>query len=206
MLRWETAFEQFAASMCDSMRDSNDVQLNEQEQWADVELLTMFLTHVADENKGVSRVTAARRVLNNKRLRLGLPSLNDVPAISMLVDGVWRSQPHTPHQVESLDVNDVRTVGRALATQADWCLRMIGVMLQVGFLTLARSDELVRFRRAGVWLILHNGTQRNLASERQLPDASTVQGILLHVPWRKAAQSSNGFLPCDCPATIVALL
>ena len=87
---------------------------------ADNYLCCLFLTEVAEQMKGVSRLIAARRALNCRRIREGGTSLNNDYDVCLLVDGVRRSQPKTKHQVESLDVNDVAAIAAALSHSAKW--------------------------------------------------------------------------------------
>lgn len=166
----------------------------------------MFLTEVAEQMKGISRVSAARRALSAQRLREGATSLNADHDISLLVDGVRRSQPKTKHQVESLDVNDVATMTTALSRSDKWHERQLGVMIAAGFLTILRYGELQKVRRAGVRVVFKRGNERALSSIACLPQAAQVRGILIHLAWRKSKQEVDAWVSLSCPTTIARLL
>ena len=145
-MKWLREFAGFARAMC----TANGVQCNAKVMRVDDELCCLFLTEVADQMRGVSRITAARRALSGQRLRDCGDSLNAVHEISLLVDGVRNSQPKIKHQVESLDVNDVHTITIALSKSPLWCERQLAVLIAVGFITIMRHGELQRVRRDGV--------------------------------------------------------
>lgn len=127
-----------------AMCRANRVTYDAVKMRADNELCCLFLTEVAEQMKGISRVTAARRALSGQRMREGSTSLNGDDDISLLIDGVRRSQPKTKHQVESLDVNDVAAIASALSKSPRWQDRMLGVIIAAGFLTIMRYAELQR--------------------------------------------------------------
>jgi len=133
-LRWLKEFAAFARAMC----SANGVTYCPVKMRADNELCCMFLTEVAEQMKGVSRVVAARRALSCQRLREGSSSLNGDHDITILIDGVRRSQPKTVHQMESLDVNDVATIAAALSHSSKWQLRQLGVMIAAAAKNSAR--------------------------------------------------------------------
>ena len=172
----------------------------------DNQLCCLFLTQVVEEMKGVSRVTAARRALNVRRQRLGFSSLNDDHDISLLIDGVRRSQPKTRHQVESLDVNDVSSIANTLQQSTRWFDRQLGVLISVGFLTIMRYAELQRIRRDGVRLVFKNGAEVDLNTIANMPHVSSLQGILIHISWRKSSQCLDAWIPLSCMTTIQRLL
>ena len=201
-LRWLKEFRGFAKAMC----ASNGVVYDFGSCLGDNHLCCLFLTQVAEEMKGISRVTAARRALNTRRLRMRLPSLNGDHDITLLVDGVRRSQPRTRHQVESLDVNDVASIASVLSASVQWQDRQLGVMIAAGFLTIVRYGELQRITRDGVRLIYKNGTEVTLSAVTELPDANELIGILIHLPYRKSKQSSDAWIPLSCTDTIQRLL
>ena len=97
------------------MCSANAVSYDAVRMRADDELCCLFLTEVVEQHKGVSRVLAARRALSRQRLREKGTSLNGVDDISLLIDGVRRSQPKTKFQVESLDINGVTAMAAALS-------------------------------------------------------------------------------------------
>lgn len=200
-LRWLREFAAFARAMC----TANGVCYHARAMRADDELCCLFLTEVADQMRGVSRVTAARRALSGQRLRDGGGSLNAVQAITLLVDGVRNSQPKIKHQVESLDVNDVHTITTALAKSTLWYERQLAVLIAVGFVTIMRYGELQRVRRDGVRVVMTNGREFTLSELPTLPNPKLVSGLLFHVPWRKSTQHMDAWLPLSCPNTVAAL-
>ena len=165
----------------------------------------MFLTEVAEQMKGISRVVAARRALSCQRLREGSTSLNGDHDISLLVDGVRRMQPKTKHQVESLDVNDVTTMAAALSKSNKWQERQLGVMIAAGFLTIVRYGELQKVRRDGVMVVFKQGGEVLLSNLPFLPEVRFVAGLLLHLPYRKSKQTVDAWVPLSCSVTIERL-
>ena len=203
-LRWIREFANFAKAMC----TANSVTYDAVKMRADNELCCLFLTQVAEQYKGISRVTAARRALSRQRLREHGTSLNSVDDISLLIDGVRRSQPKTKFQVESLDVNDVTAMAAALSASSRWQDRQLGVLIATGFLTIMRYGELQRVYRRGVRVVFKSGREVPLSC-LQSPmtiDMGQVQGVLLHTPWRKAKQMVDAWLPMSCRVTIKRLL
>ena len=201
-LRWLREFQGFAKAMC----SSNNVNYDFGRCLRDDRLCCLFLTDVAEEMKGISRVIAARRALNTRRLRMHSPSLNNDHDITLLVDGIRRSQPKTRHQVESLDVNDVSLISTTLSTSARWQDRQLGVMIATGFLTIVRYGELQRVTRDGVRLIYKSGAEVVLSSAATLPDTDNLRGILIHLHFRKSNQDSDSWIPMSCRVTIERLL
>ena len=203
-LRWVREFENFARTMC----SANGVTYDATNMRADDELCCLFLTEVAEQHKGISRVVAARRALSRQRIRERGTSLNGVDDISLLIDGVRRSQPKTKFQVESLDVNDVTAMTAALSTSPRWQDRQLGVLIATGFLTIMRYGELQRVYRRGVRVVFKSGREVPLSC-LQSPlslDINLVQGVLIHIPWRKAKQMVDAWIPMSCPVTIRRLL
>lgn len=201
-LRWLKEFEGFAAAMC----TANEVPYNARLMRADDDLCCHFLTQVADEMKGVSRVVAARRALSGQRLREGALSLNSVHDVTLLVDGVRNAQPKTRHQVESLDINDVTTIAAALSKAVLWQERQLGVLIALGFLTIMRYGELQRVRRDGIRIIFTSGKEQTMSDMSYLPNADRVAGILIHLPWRKSKQAADAWIPLSCRSTIRQIL
>ena len=195
-------FAGFARAMC----RANFVPYDAVKMRADDELCCMFLTQVAEEMKGISRVTAARRALSAQRLREGSTSLNGVHDISLLIEGVRRSQPRTKHQVESLDVNDVTAIVDALSKSPLWQDRMLGVLIATGFLTIMRYAELQRVRRDGVRLVFKSGREAAMSTLSRLPSAVQLSGILIHLSYRKSKQTEDAWIPLSCTLTIQRLL
>ena len=194
----------FAKAMC----AANSVIYDAAKMRADNELCCLFLTQVAEQYKGISRVSAARRALSRQRLREHGTSLNSVDDISLLIDGVRRSQPKTKFQVESLDVNDVTAMAAALSASSRWQDRQLGVLIATGFLTIMRYGELQRVYRRGVRVVFKSGREVPLSC-LQSPmtiDMGQVQGVLLHVPWRKAKQMVDAWILMSCRVTIKRLL
>ena len=203
-LRWIREFEKFARVMC----SANGVIYDAVRMRADDELCCLFLTEVAEQHKGISRVVAARRALSRQRIREKSVSLNEVDNISLLVDGVRRSHPRTKFQVESLDVNDVTAMSAALSASPRWHERQLGVLITTGFLTIMRYGELQRVYRRGVRVVFKSGREVPLSC-LQLPlslDLDMVQGVLIHIPWRKAKQMVDAWIPMSCHVTIRRLL
>lgn len=190
------------------MCSANAVTYDAVQMRADDELCTLFLTQVAEQHKGVSRVVAARRALSRQRIREGGASLNGVDDITLLIDGVRRSQPKTKFQVESLDINDVTTMAATLASAARWQDRQLGVLIATGFLTIMRYGELQRVYRRGVRVVFTSGREVPLSRLQALSglDLKQVQGVLIHVPWRKAKQMVDAWIPLSCRTTIRRLL
>ena len=173
---------------------------------ADNILCCLFLTEVAEQMRGISRVTAARRALSGQRMREGSTSLNGDHDISLLIDGVRRSQPKTKHQVESLDVNDVAAIASELSKSPRWQDRQLGVLIAAGFLTIMRYAELQRVRRDGIRLVFKSGREVTMSVVTTLPSAGQLIGILIHLSWRKSKQMTDAWLPLSCPSTIQRLL
>ena len=201
-LRWIKEFAGFARAMC----TANRVVYDAVKMRADNHLCCLFLTEVAEQMKGISRVSAARRALSAQRLREGSPTLNADHNISLLIDGVRRSQPKTTHQVESLDVNDVVTIASALSRSLRWQDRQLGVLIATGFLTIMRYAELQRVRRDGVRLVFKSGREVTMSALKFLPPANLLSGILIHLSWRKSAQEVDAWIPLSCQVTIRRLL
>ena len=190
------------------MCSANGVVYDAVKMRADDELCCLFLTQVAEQHKGISRIVAARRALSRQRIREKGTSLNGVDDISLLVDGVRRSQPRTKFQVESLDVNDVTAIAAALSASPQWQTRQLGVLIATGFLTIMRYGELQRVYRRGVRIVFKTGQEVPLSC-LQSPvsiDLYAVQGVLIHVPWRKAKQMVDAWIPMSCRVTIGRLL
>ena len=51
-----------------------------------------------------------------------------------------------------------------------------------------------------------SGSEAPLTTLSTLPRAELLQGVLLHVPWRKAKQTVDAWIPLSCPVTIQRLL
>ena len=203
-LRWVREFANFARAMC----SANAVPHDAVKMRADDELCSLFLTEVAEQHKGVSRVVAARRALSRQRIREKGSSLNGVEDITLLVEGVRRSQPKTRFQVESLDVNDVAAMAAALSASTRWQDRQLGVLIAAGFLTILRYGELQRVYRRGVRVVFKSGREVPLSELRSLEsiDLDQVQGVLIHIPWRKSKQDADAWIPLSCRSTIRLLL
>ena len=203
-LRWIREFANFAKAMC----SANAVSYDAVKMRADDELCCLFLTQVAEQHKGISRVVAARRALSRQRIREKGSSLNGVEDISLLIDGVRRSQPRTKFQVESLDINDVTAMARALSASSQWQDRQLGVLITTGFLTIMRYGELQRVYRRGVRVVFKSGREVSLSQLRSPSsvDLDLVRGLLIHVPWRKAKQMVDAWIPMSCLTTIGRLL
>lgn len=201
-LRWLKEFAGFARAMC----SANRVTYHAVKMRADNKLCCLFLTEVAEQMQGISRVTAARRALSAQRMREGSTSLNGDHDISLLIDGVRRSQPHTTHQVESLDVNDVTAIASALSKSPRWQDRQLGVLIAAGFLTIMRYAELQRVRRDGIRLVFTSGREVTMSTLRELPSAVQLSGILIHLSYRKSKQTADAWIPLSCQSTIQRLL
>lgn len=201
-LRWLKEFAGFARAMC----SANHVRYDAVKMRADNQLCCLFLTEVAEQMAGISRVIAARRGLSGQRLREGSTSLNGDHDISLLIDGVRRSQPKTKHQVESLDVNDVAAIASVLSKSLRWQDRQLGVLIAAGFLTIMRYAELQRVRRDGVRVVFKSGREVTMSSLSTLPSARQLRGVLIHLSWRKSNQDTDAWIPMSCQTTIQRLL
>jgi len=151
---------------------------------------------------------AARRALSAQRLREGSPSLNDDVDISRLIAGIRNSQPRTPHQVESIGVDDVELVAASWGRCLDWTKRQVGTVMSVGFYTIMRLGELLRVKRVGVRVVFvdANRAEQSLSVLAVVPDAKSVAGLLIHVVWRKSRQDRDAWVPLAVPSAVALVL
>ena len=104
-------------------------------------------------------------------------------------------------------MNDVSLIASALSTSPRWHERQLGVMIATGFLTILRYGELQTVRRDGVRVVFRSGREEvALSVLMKCPNANNIQGILIHVPWRKSNQDSDAWVPLSCSVTILRLL
>ena len=203
-LRWLVAFSIFAKDMC----ESNGIVYSAVRARADNELCRLFLVEVADENRGVSRPVSARRALSAQRLREGSPSLTGDADISRLIAGVRSSQPRTPHQVESLGVDDVEVVAASWGCCSDWTKRQVATVMAVGFYTIMRLGELLRVQRKGVRVIFSDPSraEQSLSELPSMPVAQDVAGLLIHLVWRKSRQDRDAWVPLAVPSAVALVI
>lgn len=159
-------------------------------QVGDNELALDFLAHVADENKGRSRVQAAVRAINFIRGIMKIPTLSDDPRVAMLREGVLRTHPHAPKGALPFPPVLLFAIADVWGNSTTWWKRMVALLLVICFLSLLRG--------AGV-LTVPNGTVvwvYNLTESDKLPPPGTQHsGALLLVPARKSAQIAPSRVP-----------
>ena len=84
----------------------------------------------------------------------------------------------------------------------------VGRLIAVGFLTIMRYGELQRVFRRGVRVVFRSGREVPLSCVQSpssiAPDS--VQGALVHVPWRKAKQTVDAWIPLSCRVSIQRVL
>jgi hypothetical protein len=203
-LRWLVAFETFAKDLC----ASNGMEYSAVGCRADNELCRLFLVEIAEEKRGISRPVSARRALSGQRVREGSSSLTGDADITRLIAVVRNSQPSTPHQVESLGVDDVELVASSWGMSSDWVKRQIATVMAVGFYTIVRLGELLKVRRQGVRLVFRDPARPecSLSDVPVVPEVGKVAGVLIHLAWRKSRQDRDAWVPLSVPSAVSLVL
>ena len=159
-------------------------------QVEDNNLALDFLAHVADENKGRSRVQSAMRAINFIRRMMDIPSLAGDPRAALLKQGVLRSQPHAPRGALPFPPVLLFAIADAWGSSPTWWKRMVATMLAVCFLSLLRGAGILTVpNRTVVWVYDFS------ESDQPPPPGAPHSGALLLVPARKSSQTAPSWVP-----------
>ena len=199
---WMQKFYKFAQDICKkSGRSRSDVQCLTSNV-----MCRHFITHVADENKGVTRPRSARMVLSAARAKLGLPSLSEDPRVSSVVTGAEAKEPRTKKQSAALTSVMARFVMRKWGLCGKWFKRQIALIMGTGFVSLMRLGEMITLTLQAVRLVFVDGSEALCMDLRKLPRTQELTGVLLHLPWRKNHRSMDCWVPVACPKVVSLLL
>lgn len=196
--KWERSFEVFARRQFKAQQRP----FNFTEALGNDELCGLFIIAVAKEGKGYTRSGAARACLNKLRAAAGLGNLNGNQQIALTIRGDRRRQPRTKRQAEAITEGQVQAIESLWGGSKYWWRRQIALMICLGFTTLMRSGELRAMTREGVlWCSAANteATFEDLVARdagQALPIG--MRGVLFHVPWRKATQHEDAWIPGSC--------
>ena len=199
---WMQKFFKFAHEIC----KKSAVRKSPQQCIASNVMCRHFIAAVANEKRGASRARSARAALSKYRMARGLQSLNKVPAISAVVDAAEAAQPRTKKQSAGLTVAMVKYVKNAWGSSSSWWKSQIALLMLIGFISIMRLGELCAVRRSGIRVTFRDGSERSLASMRVLPRPEDVQGVLIHLPWRKNHKAMDCWIPVACPTAIAMLI
>ena len=149
-----------------------------------------FLAHVADEQRGRTRVGAAVRAIDFARRLIGVTPLGDDPRTPMLKQGVLRCFPHKPQGAVPLPAFMLIAIVSAWGSHKTWWRRMTAVILMVAFRALLRAAGVLSIPLKGVaWVTGFN--------EQLDPPVIPARhsGALVLVPARKTRQSRPSWVP-----------
>lgn len=203
--KWQQSFSCFA----ERQFALQGRKFNLKEAIASDELCGLFIIAVANEDKGHTRSSAARAALNKIRAAYGTRDLNQNVQISLTIKGDKRRSPRKKKQAEGLTTQQARSIKEQWGQSRYWWRRQIALMTCLGFVTLMRLAELLALTRQGILWCMVSKEQASFAAWRRrglgesLP--SSVRGVLLHVPWRKASQHEDVWIPASCPAVLSML-
>ena len=198
---WLTKFFDFAGRVC---KESGKFRTQDQCLASNV-MCRHFLASVAEEKRGVSRPRSARMVLSAERQRRGWKTLNDDHAISAIVRGAENSRPRTKKQAASLSVSMLRFIARRWGSAKSWWKRQMSLLSSLGFVSLMRMGELVAIEVGYIYVVFKDGSDVPISSYKELPDLNAVEGVLIHLPWRKNHQSMDCWIPITCKTTLKLL-
>ena len=74
--------------------------------------------------------------------------------------------------------------------------------MSLGFVSLMRLGEICTLRVAGIRVVYNDGSECALQALQLLPHPQRLEGLLLHVPWRKNHVSQDCWVPVACKVTI----
>ena len=159
-------------------------------QVEDNDLALDFLAHVADENRGRTRVQAALRAVNFIRRMMAIAPLSDDPRTALLREGVLRSQPHAPKGALPFPPLLLFAIAVSWGSSSTWWKRMVALILLVAFLALLRGSGVLTVPNGTVvWVY---GLEE---SDQPPPPGAPHSGALLLVPSRKSTQTAPSWIP-----------
>ena len=148
-----------------------------------------FLTHVARENKGVTRPAQAARALNFLRLSFGFPPLDTDPRASLITRAVKRNTPHVTRGARPVPPFMITAIGESWGDSEEWWRVMVATIMLAAFQTLLRAAGILSVPRRGTtWLVGH----LELTDPNLLPP--NHNGVMLLVPRRKTSQSTPSWV------------
>lgn len=177
-----------------------------QELLKDVEGIEVFIGSLVVRKVGFSVPRSARRFLSASRIRLGMPSLNEIKALSEIIAGHERSTPRHVKQAEGLEVDDVVRIAETYGASKNWWLIQIALIIAVIFVAIMRLGEVRPLKMEGVVLALKNGKECKVSEIKTIPRKRNVKGAFLGVRWRKADQKRCVGVPISCRLTLGLLL
>ena len=121
-----------------------------QELLKDVEGIEVFIGSLVVRKVGFSVPRSARRFLSASRIRLGMPSLNEIKALSEIIAGHERSTPRHVKQAEGLEVDDVVRIAETYGASKNWWLIQIALIIAVIFVAIMRLGEVRPLKMEGV--------------------------------------------------------
>ena len=154
------------------------------------DLALSFLASVADENSGRTRIASAIRAINFVRGILGVDALSTDPRISLLKEGILRSNPHAPKGAMPIHPIMVLAIARTWGNSSVWWMRMTALLMLASFLSLLRAAGFLTAPRASVTWVLG---QREVTNPSSIP--AVHDGVLLLIPSRKSSQTAPSWVP-----------
>lgn len=195
---WLGKFFKFARDVC---RKSAQLRSDDECLRSNV-MCRHFITHVAGQQRGVTRPRSARMVLSAARAKLGAPSLSDDPMISAVVDGTEASNPRTKKQSPGLTDTMVKCVRQGWGKSRKWHRNQIALIMALGFVSLMRLGEIRKLHYEGVRVVFDDGSECLLRDLKELPRNDSIKGALFHLPWRKNHKYLDCWVPVACAITI----
>ena len=157
---------------------------------ADNDIALKFLAHVADEDKGRTRVAAALRAVNFIRKLIGLPCLSEDPRVPLLKEGVLRLHPHAPTGAVPFPVKLLVAVAMRWGASSTWWKRMVAAIMVSAFMALLRAAGILTVPNGTVTWVCGLDESRRPPNPRQ-----QVSGALLLIPTRKSSQTTPSWVP-----------
>lgn len=142
-------FRSFATWMCAQQQ----IPFNEMDCIQDNELVEMWISTVAAENKGKTRPASARTALNTLRKLHNLTELPVGGTITKLCKGATRVAATTTKQTLCIHRDNVKKIADAYSRRSFWFLRQIGTITVVGFVLLLRFGEARKLLKMGIRII-----------------------------------------------------
>lgn len=209
-MRWVKEYATFAIKVLEDEvaagRDISQSADSIQGLLGDGEMVESFIGSLTMQKVGFSVPRSARRFLSAARERLGFSSLIENKVMQDMIRGFERRTPRSPMQSEGLEVGDVERIAEAYGPSRQWWKVQVATMVALGFVGILRMIELVSLKIEGVMVVMKDGREIKASLLSRVPRRSEVEGIFMHIQWRKANQSMSTWIPVSCPTAIGLLL
>ena len=180
----------------------------------DNDLAEMWISSIANEDKGKTRAGSARTAMNSKRAILDFPALPVGGAITRTCTSAVRSAAKSVKQSFGIHVDRVRQMAESYGVSTIWHQRQIALMTLLGFLCLLRFAEIKSFLKLGIRLVLHDFHATAPCCTHSLgaivrdtiPSPEDVRAVQLCLPSRKTGQHRGSWVTCSDPTTCSLLV